>query len=360
VKANLVPMILVPAPLNQRRGALLLYGGLISIVGSIVLFAAGNDTDLWLLIAGLLLGAAGFWLRLRKEPLTWTGQAFTIQPGLGCRPATHPLWPSSKVVLGWTPQGPNHEAHWMLGIDLAGDGHLQPLPELEGLHHGDLRVIAEALCKQAQVPLIDTTDHANPLILPASDLDLPLSERLRRYPQLRLNQRALPHDCGLHDVMQGDGSRVLTYHPRWATPFTSLVGATLLVSLGWYASTAEMDAHTWDLVLAGGVATLVAVVGSLYCGLHGEVRLHRGDVTSTLKLGPLPLYSQHLAAQEIEEVRDLPYAVEVVSDRLILTLPFDLQAIVHYVAYEIQHTLEHQAQASQAQSLSATTQSTPT
>ena len=333
----------LPSRLNRRAGTLLVDGAALLFIISLHLYRIESPHDLAALVGSGLLCLLGSMLSRRVETGLVTGDTFRYRASITAATVSRPLTAASQVYLS---RGETQaDRGWRLALAASASDSPQVLDELSGLDHLSLRNVAEGLCKASGATLHDLTDRELPLVLPPSSLDLPLAERLARYPQLRLAKCGIPHGSGLDDHLDGDGRRLLRWHGSQlrASALLWCLGMAAVMLSGWLSS---YDAAEFDVALVGSMAACAALAALLTIPVHRELVLTRGNLLYQLKWARLPLHSLRFAAAEIEEVRDLDgKTVEVVSDRAILALDFALPALTHYVAYQIQATLEVQEQA---------------
>lgn len=176
----------------------------------------------------------------------------------------------------------------------------------------EARTVAEKLARSLRIPLTDRTGDQQGT-LPPEDLDLPLPDRLARYPELRLPHVDLPCDVSIEEAPDG------SFH--WRPPLTLALGAAVLAcAILWLLGTG-LD---WpSLPMTGISVALLILAPSVRFSLKVEPQR---VVYRTHVLG-LPLLREGLARTELEELRLRPRRslwggseLLLISDRHVIAL----------------------------------------
>jgi len=322
----------VAAPESERNAArLLIFAGCLSWLAASFYFAVWYTTDSWSWgssLAEAILGGAGAiflltgWIMLsRHDRVRLEGLQVVVESRSGRRTIPVGDHPAIEVCVDRrnTVRGPAFT--W--GLFLRGGDERAPIL-VRDEYYLEFRNLAEMLARGLGCRLIDRSNDGDPIEIPASDLDLPFRERVRRRPDL-LGERVDAPPRPRVTVRETGEGRVFTWRGSLLGAAAMLLPAALLFSLLMYAPQ-WIDRGVLKLfddqglALAGMLAVALVLVGSLL-PLAYEAKLVLGPDTLDFQqsVQGLSVTNQSIPWSEVEEIRVFQRGgttrVEVFSDQ---------------------------------------------
>lgn len=345
-------VILAHTTSNQSRGVFLVFLGLIASWPTLYMF------DLWFThaprslydwapagLAATLLTIAGFYLIVGStKRICVNDERIGVKDG-----PLHPVltfqWQGEKFVRLQSiisERDDRPQTTWI--VKLVNDRHEYTLDERLG-QQIESRGIAEAIAKTLGCPLMEKNEDGQDLAIEARDLDMPFSERVKRYPNLLGRPIAQPANAG---VVRSDRNGGVQF--SWGIVTGGLLAGMIGVGLLFFIVSAvppQADHPSYfaiarangDYRIYYGVISVIMLALFVISGFRVRVTLDVTEIDMAETLWGVEIAHCSIPNCEVEEVQVSQTVrgskVQVVSDNALMQFRTGDMQVAGWLAYEI-------------------------
>ena len=299
------------------------------------------------LVAAAVISGMGFLLAVHsRKQIRVLQQELEVRDGL-FRKALHFRWSGTPIVRLQhveREEGIRRHVTWL--VKLVSERYEYTVDERID-QQLESRALAEALAKLLVCPLKERTEEGTDVIIDPRDLDLPLRERVTKYPALLGKPMPRPAGVPLRTRIIEDGA-ALDFSWSLLGP-TFILDILVLGAVFFVLSTIperQNQPSLWEVARTSGnytlylwVAAVITLMLLLVIGLRISLRLDPASAQLRELFFGLPLRTRTIPNREIEEVRLFLSvqgpAVQIVSDRRILQFRAGNVDLASWLAFEI-------------------------
>lgn len=300
-------------------------------------FAVGIGPSVFVLVAtGVALMAWGAWMAFRRIRL-W-GNALPALPEAALAQARERVKSSqsgrvrlsSEVTTYQTRNGTRKVEYWKVNLAVDPGDHGCPLGSFKGSNALlYARRLAEQEARTLHLPLEDTTPEGGAVVIAPEDLDLPFSQRARKYPHLLETTNVPASPTGIRENAARAGARVFSWGMlTWGTAKSTALVLALALGASFVPGRHSSTSIFTDCQRSGNytfyvVLPVVAAVALLFMACwRTRLTLATDGVRLTYLVAGIPVRARSLSPHEIEQVETHRGTTQpvllVVADRAIL------------------------------------------
>ncbi|HEY3998182.1 MAG TPA: hypothetical protein VGO93_04915 [Candidatus Xenobia bacterium] len=292
--------------------------------------------------ASLLMGLFGLLFIFNTRKHIWVkGRALIMRDGFWRKALHFTAKDPCSIKLRAIETELRHRAFEVWQIKLVTEGYeylLDARPNQQLVS----RRLAEALTRALGCTLLELEDKVE-IIIPATDLDLPFCERVKRYPLVLGSPQ--PRPATGHINLEDRGSMRIYSWGLWATGLLLEIVALVLIALfmSWVhwngVSILDLAAATNNYTYYYALLGLLFISLVILPGYHEQLIVEHDHVRWQIVIWRIPVEAKTIPVDNVEEIRQHEGmrgpVVQVISARKIISVRVNDRIQARWLAYDI-------------------------